>query len=46
MGAMADGTVESLAVADGFRESEQLLLEVVLDCKSRGLTSAPAVADG
>jgi transposase-like protein len=48
MGATADGHKELIALADGFRESEQSWLQLLLDCKQRGLTVDPklAVADG
>jgi len=48
MGATADGKKELIAVADGFRESEQSWSQLLLDCKQRGLTIDPklAVADG
>ena len=48
MGATADGEKELIALADGFRESEQSWLQLLLDCKQRGLTVDPklAVADG
>jgi len=48
MGATAQGEKELIALADGFRESEQSWLQLLLDCKQRGLTMDPklAVADG
>jgi putative transposase len=48
MGATADGTKELIAVAEGYRESEQSWKELLLDVKARGLASGPklAVADG
>ena len=48
MGATADGTKELIAIAEGYRESEQSWKELLLDVKARGLTSGPklAVADG
>jgi transposase-like protein len=48
MGATAEGEKELIALADGFRESEQSWLQLLLDCKQRGLTVDPklAVADG
>ena len=48
MGATADGHKELIALADGFRESEQSWLQLLLDCKQRRLTIDPklAVADG
>ncbi len=48
MGATAEGKKELIAVVDGFRESEQSWLQLLLDCKQRGLVIDPklAVADG
>jgi putative transposase len=46
MGATADGQKELIAVADGYRESEQSWKELLLDCKSRGLTIEPSLAIG
>jgi len=48
MGATADGTKELITIQDGFRESEQSWLGLLLDCKARGLIIAPhlAVGDG
>jgi putative transposase len=46
MGATAEGTKELLAVVDGYRESEQSWLGLLLDCKARGLTVDPKVAVG
>ena len=46
MGATADGKKELIAVADGYRESEESWRELLLDCKARGLTTAPLVATG
>ena len=48
MGVTAEGEKELIALADGFRESEQSWLQLLLDCKQRGLTVDPklAVADG
>jgi putative transposase len=46
MGATADGQKELIAIVDGFRESEQSWLGLLLDCKGRGLTVAPMVAVG
>ena len=46
MGATADGTKEVIAIEDGFRESEQSWLGLLLDCKARGLTMDPKVAVG
>ena len=36
MGATADGKKELIAIADGYRESEQSWKELLLDCKARG----------
>jgi transposase-like protein len=48
MGARADGTKELIAIADGYRESEQSWRELLRDVQRRGLTVEPnlAVADG
>jgi len=48
MGATAEGRKELIAIAEGYRESEQSWKELLLDVKARGLASGPklAVADG
>jgi putative transposase len=46
MGATADGKKELIAIADGFRESEQSWKELLLDCKARGLEIEPHLAIG
>jgi putative transposase len=46
MGATADGQKELIAVADGYRESEQSWKELLLDCKARGLEVDPSLAIG
>ncbi|HLB77698.1 MAG TPA: IS256 family transposase [Candidatus Dormibacteraeota bacterium] len=46
MGATADGTKELIAIADGFRESEQCWKEVLLDVKCRGMVIDPKLAIG
>jgi putative transposase len=48
IGADEFGNKEVVAVSDGFRESEQSWIEVLLDLKSRGLEIGPnlAVGDG
>ena len=48
MGATPEGKKELIAVVDGFRESEQSWLQLLLDCQQRGLVMDPklAVADG
>jgi transposase-like protein len=46
MGATADGKKELIAIADGYRESEQSWLELLLDVKSRGLVVDPKLAIG
>jgi transposase-like protein len=46
MGATADGKKELIALADGYRESEQSWKELLLDCKARGLEIEPALAIG
>ncbi|MBV8678567.1 MAG: IS256 family transposase [Planctomycetaceae bacterium] len=46
MGATADGKKELIAIADGYRESEQSWKELLLDCKARGLSIEPSLAIG
>jgi putative transposase len=46
MGATADGKKELIAVADGYRESEQSWLGLLLDVKARGLVIDPKLAIG
>ena len=46
MGATAEGKKELIAVADGYRESEQSWKELLLDVKARGLTIEPSLAVG
>src|SRR4051794_33041518 len=46
MGATAEGKKELIAVADGYRESEQSWKELLLDCKARGLKVEPSLAIG
>jgi putative transposase len=46
MGATADGKKELISIADGYRESEQSWLELLLDVKSRGLAVDPKLATG
>jgi transposase-like protein len=48
IGATADGRKELIAVADGYRESEQSWRNLLLDVKQRGMTVEPklAIADG
>ena len=46
MGATASGQKELIAVMDGYRESKQSWLELLLDLKQRGLTHAPKLAVG
>jgi transposase-like protein len=46
MGATADGQKELIAVVDGFRESEQSWMTLLLEVKSRGLTIEPKLATG
>jgi putative transposase len=46
MGATAEGKKELIAIADGFRESEQSWKELLLDCKARGLEVEPHLAIG
>ncbi len=46
MGATADGRKELIAIADGYRESEQSWKALLLDVKSRGLVIDPKLATG
>jgi len=46
MGATADGKKELIAITDGYRESEQSWMELLLDVKSRGLSMDPKLATG
>jgi transposase-like protein len=46
MGATADGRKELIAIADGFRESEQSWKALLLDVKARGLAVDPKLATG
>ena len=46
MGATEDGRKELIAVADGFRESEQSWKSLLLDAKARGLVVDPKLAIG
>jgi len=46
MGATADGKKEMIAIADGYRESEQSWKELLLDCQARGLEIEPKLAIG
>lgn len=46
MGATAEGTKELIAVADGYRESEQSWYEVLIDLKQRGMVSESLLAIG
>ena len=46
IGATKDGKKELVAVADGFRESEQSWLELLRDVKRRGLKVPPKLAVG
>jgi transposase-like protein len=46
MGATPEGCKELIAVADGYRESEQSWLQLLLDCKQRGLVVEPKLATG
>jgi putative transposase len=45
-GATAEGQKELIALADGYRESEQSWRELLLDVKARGLEIEPALAIG
>jgi transposase-like protein len=46
MGATAEGKKELIAITDGYRESEQSWMELLLDVKSRGLVIDPKLATG
>jgi putative transposase len=46
MGATADGKKELIAIVDGYRESEQSWMELLLNVKSRGLAIDPKLATG
>jgi transposase-like protein len=46
MGATPQGCKELIAVADGYRESEQSWRQLLLDCKQRGLAVEPKLATG
>jgi transposase-like protein len=46
LGVTADGRKELIAIADGYRESEQSWMELLLDVKSRGLSIDPKLATG
>jgi len=46
MGATSEGKKDLIAVADGYRESEQSWKALLLDVKSRGLTVDPKLAVG
>jgi transposase-like protein len=46
MGATADGKKELIAIADGYRESEQSWKALLLDAKARGLVVDPKLATG
>lgn len=46
IGATESGEKEFVAIEDGYRESEQSWIEVLLDLRHRGLNIAPALAIG
>jgi transposase-like protein len=46
MGATADGQKHLIAVTDGYRESKQSWMEVLVDLKNRGLSIDPKLAIG
>ena len=46
LGATANGEKEIMAIADGYRESEQSWMSLLLDMKSRGLSLPPKLATG
>jgi len=48
MGVTPEGDKEVIAISEGYRESEQSWLTLLLDCQARGLVTDPelAIADG
>ena len=46
MGATEAGRKELIAITDGYRESEQSWMELLADCRARGLTVDPKLATG
>src|SRR4051795_6870821 len=46
MGATTEGKKELIAIADGYRESDQSWRELLLDVKARGLEGEPSLAIG
>ena len=46
MGATEPGRKELIAITDGYRESEQSWMELLADCRARGLTVDPKLATG
>jgi transposase-like protein len=46
MGARSDGVKELIAIQDGYRESTASWLELLRDCRQRGLTIEPHLAIG
>src|SRR5438477_2810324 len=46
LGATPDGHKELIALADGYRESEQSWKALLLECQARGLSVAPTLAVG
>jgi transposase-like protein len=46
LGATVDGRKELIAITDGYRESEQSWVELLLDVKLRGLSIDPKLATG
>ena len=48
MGVTPEGDKEVIAISEGYRESEQSWLALLLDCQARGLVTDPelAIADG
>jgi putative transposase len=43
---MPDGTKERVAISEGYRESREARLDILLDLKARGLQSGPLPATG
>ena len=46
VGVMPDGTKERVAISEGYRESKEAWLDILLDLKARGLQSGPLLATG
>jgi putative transposase len=46
VGVMPDGSKERVAISEGYRESKEAWLDILLDLKARGLQSGPLLAAG